>query len=183
MHELNLQFDFEKSSEAEAKQWLLSVIPTVEKFVHVAKRFCSIDAPTSSPRLPCDTCDKRSSCLSLCEKAEAVLSSVHEGRGRRENLTEFYDNTLQGKETVRRKDIFEKYELWKSDFTEGQWAVIEMYYQEGLTEGQIAKNIGKARSTINGLLNRAKKRLEDRDRQLRQETREEIKKMAENNEI
>lgn len=182
MSELNLQFDFENSSEAELRRWLQDMLPTVEKFVHAAKRFCSIDAQLSD-RLPCDFCEKRASCQSLCEKAEAVLSNVHQGKGRRENLTEFHDDTLQGKETVRRKDIFEKYALWKSDFTARQWAIIELHYQDGLTENQIAKKVGKVRTAINGLLNRAKKRLEDRDRQLRQEAREQIKIMVENGEI
>jgi len=171
----NLKFDFDNCSDAELKQWLISKGPIIEQFIIAAKRFCSTNEH-GSEQLSCNTCKERLSCKTPCDKVKAILPSMQKGKGRRENLTGFYPDTLQVKERVRREDIFEKYNLWKAEFTKHQWAVIEMYYDECMTEKEIAQRTGKARTTINGLLNRAKKTKEECDKKLRRETREQMKK-------
>lgn len=182
MSEPDSQFDFDNCSDAELRQWLISKGPIVEQFVIVAKRFCGTDEYTSE-QLPCDTCKQRLDCKTSCDKLEAILPSPQKGKGRHENLTGLYPNTLQGRKIIRRKDILKQYESWKDDFTETQWLAIEMYYGECRTEKEIAQKTGKARSTVNGLLNRAKKIKEVRNKQLRWETRAQIKKMEESDGI
>lgn len=178
----NTQFDFDNCSDAELRQWLISKGPIIEQFVIAAKRFCSTNEH-GSEQLSCDTCKERLGCKTPCDKVKAILASLQKGKGRHENLTGFYPETLQAKERVRREDILEKYKLWKDDFTEKQWAVIEMYYGECMTEKEIAQRTGKVRTAINGLLNRAKKTKEERDEKLRRETREQMKKNEESDEL
>ena len=182
MNPIDSKLDFNNCSDAELRQWLVSAVPIVEQFVIVAKRFCSIESIAPEPS-PCDACSKKGQCIDSCNQLNDLLPGLYEGKGRHENLTGFYPDTLQVKERIRREDIFEKYKLWEEDFTENQWAAIEMYYGECMTEKEIAQNIGKSRSTINGLLNRAKKTKEKRDEKLRQETREQMKKKDENDGI
>ena len=178
MLQIHSKLDFNICSDAELRQWLISKVPIVEQFVIVAKRFCSTES-LASEISPCDICNERGQCTDSCDQLNDLLPGLYEGKGRHENLTGFHPDTLQVKERIRREDIFEKYKLWKEDFTKNQWLAIEMYYGECMTEKEIAQKTGKSRSTINGLLNRAKKIKEKRDEKLRRETREQMKKKDE----
>jgi predicted DNA-binding protein YlxM (UPF0122 family) len=146
----------------------------------VALRGYAVKKPLEGESLPCNSCSQIDECKEPCGRLNALLPGVHNGKGRTENLTGLHSNTLQEKERIRRSDIFDQYQLWKDDFTKCQWIVVELYYRECMTEEQIAKKVGKARSTVNGLLNRAKRRKEIRGRQLRWETRDQMKKKSDN---
>lgn len=69
-----------------------------------------------------------------------------------------------------------KLERFLGGVTKGRWVVIELYYRQCLSEEQIAKKTGKARSTVSGLLNRARERKEEYDKRLRQEMHEQMRK-------
>lgn len=173
--------DFQPRWIAELMATLLPALPLLEKLVAMGHHLHTKDATATKP-LPCHSCTE-SNCNEHCERLRTFLGGDYQGRGRRENLTGFYPQNLRGKEIIRRIDIFEQYALWKDDFTANQWAVIELYYKEGMSEKQVSIKLSKARSTVNGLLNRAKKRKELRDKQLRRETRDQFKKNIENQQI
>jgi len=189
MKRLDLQSDFVPYSIEEFMTLLREELPLWEemiqrrkKLITVAKRLLCEKIATSTPS-PCHLCPYRQSCTEPCDRLNALLPGLYKGKGRRENLTGLHAETLQGKERKRRKDIFEQYELWKDGYTQAQWEAIELYYNQCMSEMQIAKKLGKKRSAINGRLIRARSRKEERQKQLRRETREQIRKKEEKNDM
>lgn len=174
------QPDFHPHWIAELMEALLSALPLLEKLVAMGHRIRTEDA-TATTALPCHSCAE-SNCNGPCDRLNTFLGGDYQGRGRRENLTGLFPNTLQEIERIRQQDIFKQYALWKDDFTKFQWPVVELFYNYGLSEERIAKVLGKSRSTINGLLNRAKRIKEEREKRLRRETRNQLRKKEEDNE-
>ena len=171
------QLEFVQCSVEELREKLLQDLPVLVRLTATIQQFCA--QKTEPIPLPCGSCTHAAKCKEPCDRLNVLLPGPSEGKGCRENLTGLYPDTLQENERMGSNNIFKQYELWEDDFTKHQWAVIELYYRECMTEEQIAKKLGKARSTVNGLLNRAKKRKEERDKQLRRETREQFKKSKE----
>lgn len=161
---------------------LLEALPQFEQFIAAIKGYCAEELETITTSSPCDLCPKKQNCTEPCDRLNRLLGGAYQGKGRRENLAGLFPNTLQEIERVRRQDIFKQYALWKDDFTQYQWPVIELSYNYGLSEEQIGKVLGKSRSTVNGLLKRARKIKEEREKQLRRETREQFKKDKEKDE-
>ena len=165
----------------ELQKQLVREIPSLDRLLVLIHQLCELKVNTREI-LPCNDCHNPQDCES-CYRWNALLPALNQGKGRRENLTGLHVGTLQGKERIRRRDIFEQYELWKDDYTQAQWEVIEMYYNQGMSEQQISKILGKKRSAINGRLNRARNKTEERQKQLRRETREQMIKNKESEEI
>jgi predicted DNA-binding protein YlxM (UPF0122 family) len=131
---------------------------------------------------PCDTCSTKAKCKS-CEKFEKMLPGVEHGRGRRENLTGLFpglpDRTSQREHpdkdypsivkelnVERLRSLFADFEGCKGIFTVKQWAAIELYYAQGRTQTEIGSLLQTTTSSVNELLDRAKRRLEGYHRKL-----------------
>lgn len=69
----------------------------------------------------------------------------------------------------RRHRVFERYVGFPDLFSDDQWAVLCLYYDEGLSDGQIASVLGRSRSAINGLRTRAEQIMEVREQAERKE--------------
>ena len=105
---------------------------------------------------PCKECNDKCEGKEPCEKLEAFLPSVTAGRGSRENTTEFHVDSLKDYKSTRQLEIFQQYQFCDAPFTDKQWNVIRLYYEQGLSQDQIALATGKKRSRISGLLMRAR---------------------------
>ena len=105
-----------------------------------------------------------------------TLLRANQGRGKRENLTGLYIDTLQPMQKISYSDIFDQYESCKEIFTPLQWEVIYLYYSQGLTQEQVGTQLGKTRKAVSGLLQRAKARKAEHDRKIRAEKYEVMKK-------
>ena len=167
------QYAFDSDTMKLFREKLLLDLPALERITVLIREFCR-QQKIAEETSPCRDCAQWNDCKKPCERLNSHLHSPYKGRGRRENLTGLHPDTLQTKEIIRRKDIFSQYDMWKDDFTKKQWIVVTFYYKDCMTEQQIAKKLRKARSTVNGLLLRAKKRKDGREKQLRQETRQQI---------
>lgn len=113
------------------------------------------------------------------EPRDRDLPTLHQGRSRRENLTGFYSDTLTEVEKGRRLDVFAEYEACREIFTPHQWQVLYLYWNEGLTQAEIATSLGLKRSAVSGRLNRAKARKQQHDERMRQERIDTLRKMQE----
>ncbi len=181
MTRVTAQYNFDPRSLEELKRAVGDLARLCEIVVHLAGYLQ--DEKSSLPQqIPCHTCPKEGTCKESCDRLKTFLGGDYLGRGRRENLTGLFPNTLQEIERIRQQDIFKQYESWKGDFTKYQWLVVELFYNYGLSEERIGKMLGKSRSTINGLLNRAKRIKEEREKRLRLETRNQLRKKEEDEE-
>lgn len=162
------QPDFDAHYVAELGEALRQALPFLEKLVLLGQALRPQKAKESTS-LPCTSCSK-DHCSGPCDALNAVLPAVYEGRGHREHFSKLGADDLQHFRKVRFSDIFEQYQDCRHIFTDKQWVVIEFYYQDGKTEDQIAKEIGKARTTVSDRLNRARRRKENYDRKVRRET-------------
>ena len=72
-------------------------------------------------------------------------------------------------ERLRLQSIFEEYEACREELTTGQWSAVCLHYRDGLTEQQIAVELKKVRSSVHGLLKRAKQRKDAHQRRMREE--------------
>lgn len=73
-------------------------------------------------------------------------------------------------ERIRLRSVFEQYEECQDIFTPAQWPAVCLRYRDALPEEQVAVCLGKGRSTVHGLLKRARLRKEKYQRQRRKET-------------
>ena len=125
----------------------------------------------------CNLCARKEDCSGSCQHVETLLPGDNSGRSRRENLTGFHDSSLPRIIERRRLDVFQEYEACTHIFTDKQWLVISLHYRDGKTQKEIAKELGKALSTISGHLKEAHKRKNEHDRRLRAERIEILRKI------
>ena len=118
---------------------------------------------------PCIDCEYRSECKAPCDKLIGLLPGITAGRGAKENTTGLYVETLKDCEQTRRLEIFKQYQFCDAPFTDKQWNVICRYYEQGLSQDQIALATGRKRSAISGLLKRARDLKKRRFEQMREE--------------
>lgn len=134
---------------------LMRIRPVLEELLAYIRKMESkqMEAIESSP---CNICIDRNTCKIPCEKLKVLLPAVNQGRGMRENLTGLYLYTLTETERIRSHDILSQYEICKEDIRTAQWEAVCLRYGQDLTLKQIGEKLGKAPSTISGLLQRAK---------------------------
>jgi predicted DNA-binding protein YlxM (UPF0122 family) len=201
MIDFDPQFGVEGYSSTEFQKALQQALPLLEMLVKVGH---ALD-PENSKVLtssPCEGCSKRNNCGNKpCEVLESQLPAAYGGKGYKENtidldLNYFQDgefetsddygeecsrksqnDTIKRAQKIASSDIFEKYEICKHVFTKKQWETVCLYYKEGKTITQIAKELSKATSTIGDLLNLAKKRKEQYDKKKLKEILELNKKL------
>lgn len=172
------QPDFDSASVRPLLETLRQVLPGLERLVKAYHDFLPDPAASTQPSV-CNSCPDKETCTEPCDDVRKALPKVNQGRGRHENLTGLHPETLQEVERLRISEIFHEYEKCKEIFTPKQWLVIYLYYDERMTEEQIAGLLGKARTTISDLLNRAKRKKDQHEKQIRAEKLEYLEKEKE----
>ena len=169
------QPDFDLHSTEELREILCQLLPSLEKLIPLAREFCGQNTSVSTPPL-CESCTEREFCSEPCEKLNSLLPKINSGKNNHEKNAGFNINTLQEIEKTRLTDMFEQYQACKHIFTNKQWSVVYLYYHEGMTQSQIANQLGKSRKSVSGLFIRAKQKKEGYYAQLRREKVDHLKK-------
>jgi predicted DNA-binding protein YlxM (UPF0122 family) len=162
------QPDFDSHSAEELREILCQLLPSLEKLIPVALEFCGQNTELSMPKL-CESCPERKTCSGQCKKLQEQLPKAKSGRGHHENLTRFYEETLEDIRKLRRQDVFNRYEACKHLLTDEQWIAVYLHFKKGLSHVQAARYMGRGRSTVSELLQRAKNCMEEHHKKLREE--------------
>lgn len=183
MTNYGLQSDFGRRSIEEFKEKLLQELPSLERLMAVIREFCGQKSTVAKTPLPCDSCPKLKDklCSKPCEALEAYLprpyaGKIHDegtigtdlddvrnggGSGNKleeENVKKLDQGTLKGFQKVVSIDFFAEYEACWHIFSKKQRPVLAAYYRDGKTITEIASELGKAKSTVWGLLHRAERK-------------------------
>ena len=169
------QLNFDSHSAEELREILYQLLPSLEKLIPLAREFCGKNTSASTPPL-CKSCAERESCSEPCEKLSSLLPKINSGKNNHEKKAGFNINRLQEIEKTRLTDLFEQYQACKHIFTNKQWSVIYLYYHYGMTQSQIANQLGKSRKSVSGIFIRAKQKKEGYYAQLRREKADYLKK-------
>jgi predicted DNA-binding protein YlxM (UPF0122 family) len=169
------QLDFDRHSVEEFKKRFLRDLPALERILVTIHEFC-YQKGSSEVELPCHSCPSEENCNGKCEKLKKYQGGDYKGRGARESLSGFNIDTLVVIEKIRRTDVFKQFEPYKDKFKKKTWEAIFLYFQEGLSEQEIAKKVGVGRSAISNRLKRAKDKKEQFDKDLRGEAYEQLRK-------
>ena len=181
------QFGLTDFSGAKLRQALIQALPLLNLLFEAAHEL-SPDGSESASRSPCDGCYKRDICRKPCDTLNSHLPPAYGGESGRERKIKFDFDLFQDNDTadsdnpidtepkkakgsifknvpkIAFSDIFEEYEKCKSVFTKKQWEIVGLYYREGMTITEIAKQLGKGTSTVSDLLVRARKQKEEYDK-------------------
>jgi predicted DNA-binding protein YlxM (UPF0122 family) len=171
------QTDFDESAIATLLEALAPVMPILERLVEVWRQRGgeSIAHEVAACNVSCG----QQPPADLRESDAPRLHRVHQGRGRRENLTGFYEDTLREVKDRRRLDVFAGYEACQEIFTPEQWETICFYWKEGLRQAEIAERLNLKHSAVSGRLTRAAARKKAHGQQMRQEQLRYLRKMHE----
>ena len=182
MGESKAQASSERPSHEQLKRMLLADLPALERLVKAIRTFCDPEPAITAPS-PCDSCpgDKREDCSDPCELLEACLPKVYAGKIHSEGTINFdfnkvreetdcFDNleeenikpldydVLRNIRKVSSLDIFSQYEACWHIFSKKQREALARFHRDGKTMTEIAAEIGKAKSTVWGRLNKAEER-------------------------
>lgn len=176
MVEAQPQRDLDQANMRQLIDALGPVMPALERLVAAWK---CVGTETSVQKQPatCTEYPEQEACDSPMQAARQPLPSIYQGRSRRENLTGLHIDTLHEVKDRRRFDVFAEYEACREIFTSAQWEVIYLYWNQGLTQAQIAESLALKRSAVSGRLARAAAGKQRHDRRMRQERLEHLKKM------
>jgi predicted DNA-binding protein (UPF0251 family) len=157
------QFDFPPISIAELRETLQQALPALERLIQLARTLTT--QAIEKPQSLCDSRPKRETCSEPCEKIEKPTK----GRNRRENLTGFYDETLQKAIRIRSEAILDEYKKCIHLLTQEQWVAVYLKNYKGLTQEETAGEMGNTTSSVCELLQKAKNTLEEHKKMLRAE--------------
>jgi predicted DNA-binding protein YlxM (UPF0122 family) len=169
------QPEFRPPSYVDVREALREALPSLRKLVEVGQNLFGGETPPYTS-FPCASCPTKEGCSQPCDALNALLPGVYAGRGHREHLTELDPDDLEDFRKVRILQIFEQYEPCRHIFTPKQWTILYLYYHDGKKEEQIAREIGKARTTVSDLLIRARRRKENFDKKMRREKLDYLKR-------
>lgn len=181
------QLDFNQDLTAEFVEALLRAKPYLEELVTIGSRLFVEN--TKETLLPCDSCLKlkEHKCNKPCEALEAYLPRPYGGKTHgegtigldfdnfRDNETYSNDDSIEESQAksdrselrsikkISRQEVLEEYKKCWAIYTEKERIVLVLRHGEGKTIRKIAKEIGKAQSTVCGLLKRAEKRKREYD--------------------
>ena len=178
MTKLKQKPDSNSNSTKELKEILYEILPALERFLPIAREFCSKNTETRELS-PCESCPERDICSEPCVRLQELLPKINSGRGEHENCSEFHDSTLIKIQEEKHLDVFNEYEACKQIFTDKQWVTICLYYRDGKTLQEIAKRLKKAISTVSDRLKVSRKRKAEYDRKLRTERLDYLRKKNE----
>lgn len=165
MQKQKSQPDFTPPSFTKDEEALQLAWPFIERCVAIGLNLHSETDREAGlkPHASCATTDNS------WEDLNTLLPKIHQGRGHREYLTKQNIDNLPSLNKITFSDIFEQYESCRHILTRKQWHAVCLYYRDGKTEEEIAKETDKARSSVSGLLVRAKRRLQEHNKQMRHE--------------
>ena len=186
LHNLNV----ETCSDAELRALVRQIVPIVRTFIKASQKLFNDDNQPNN-RL-CDNCDKRNTCVQLCEKAQAKVPSEYKGKGYKEKtiglrLEKFKDistnrpypheeeksipnrDKLKIVKAMRLTDVYEEYNNCWYLLTDKQRQAITLRYKDGMTQKQIAEATGTKDSAVSALLKRAEAEKYKYDKKLRAE--------------
>lgn len=152
------QPDFDSHSAKELREILYQLLPSIEKFISVAHKLCEESKTEDSNTSHSNT-----------NHIKPVLPSPTQGRGRKENLIGFYEETLEDIRKIRHQDIFERYDSLKHLLTDEQWLAVYLRFKKGLSFNQIAAQMHRGKSTVYQCLQRAEDEIEKHYKKLRKE--------------
>jgi len=155
---------------------LRQALPALEKLVEVAHELLPVIEGERGASGDHSGLDKEST-TEQYKKTHNASSGLHHGRGRKENLTGFFPETLQEAKNRRQIDVFEQYQACKEIFTSEQWEAIYLYWKCGRSQAQIAEHISRKRSAVSGRLTRAAAKKQKHHKKMRKERLEYLKKM------
>lgn len=194
------QYSPNAQTVAEFTAVMRQALPYLERLILVARQFCE-DGDISEQESPCSTCkEKHLGCDKTCEHIERLLPKEYGGKMHKErtinlNLDLIGDTSISEDERdqdndikrdhstlgkihkVQSIDVFSEYQKCWTKFTKKQRLVLFLYHKEGKSMKQIAKELGKAQSTICGLLKRA----DEREKKYDDEQHEKILKLMKKN--
>ena len=154
-------------------EMLRQALSIMEKILPLARNF----PPQTHTFSQCESCPEKETCPDLAKRIEELLPPVNTGRSRRENLTEFYPDTLEETDKKIRMDIFTEYEACLHLLTKKQRDFIFLYYHKDMTYEQISQHMNIKRNAVSGLKKRAKDCKEKHDAKLRRERADYLKKI------
>jgi len=175
----NTKFDFDPRWFAEFLEEFREKLGAVKSSVELLNDFVSEKARIIL-QSPCNTCPKEN-CSKLCDGVAHLLDGAYVGKIHGEGTINLsLDNVRDGNgscddlddengskqdrgklrniQKVSSLDFFSEYEACWGVFSEKQRQVLPLRHRDGKTIAQIAKELGKAISTVWGLLNLAEKR-------------------------
>ena len=155
---------------------LMDVLPGLERLVRACHDLLP-DPRVSNQPSACDSCPKKETCTKSCDDILKAIPKINQGRGRRENLTGFYESTLNRIQETRNIDVFKQYEECKDLFTAKEWVAIYLRYHDGKKIGEIAEMLSIKKGSVGDRLSNAKKKKEQHYRELRAEKLEFLRKI------
>lgn len=100
--------------------------------------------------MACSNCPKRDSCKKICERLEKMLPSMERGKLHGGKI-----KTDDLKELVRRMGVVRTILDFRDRLSGRQRQVVDMYFNEGLTQSEIAKRLGIAQKNVCEYMKRA----------------------------
>ncbi|MBN2267676.1 MAG: sigma-70 family RNA polymerase sigma factor [Candidatus Babeliaceae bacterium] len=178
--------NIETCSDIELKAWVRQVVPIVAAFLQASQRLFAEEG--TQDQSPCDNCDKRASCETLCERVESMLPGALSGSYVLNNtygdlidkMSEGDDSDEDGMshntnlKTVKvpmPEAIFKLYEGCQNIFTPKQWRVVYLRFKEGMQNVEITKELGMTQSSVSDMLKRARQKMEQHYRAEEKRTR------------
>lgn len=104
--------------------------------------------------MDCSGCPKYEHCSSICEKIEKLLPSMERGKLHGGKI-----KTEDLKELVRRIAMVRTILDYRGKLKGRQKQVVDMYYNDGLTQSEIAKRLGIAQKNVCEYMKRALRKI------------------------
>ena len=153
---------------AEIMAILQQMGPLQERLLEIVRKLDS-EEDQSAAVSPCTTCSRKDACRNPCDELLKYLPSDSQGQNRHEFLVQRPMDSFEAVPAANYFQTLAGYQIAAGIFTKKQWQVLVLYYQDGKTQAEIAAQLGKKRSAISDLLHRAKKRIQEHIKALRQE--------------
>ncbi|MCX7703173.1 MAG: sigma-70 family RNA polymerase sigma factor [Planctomycetota bacterium] len=118
--------------------------------------------------MDCKTCLKKEFCQELCKDMKKKIPSIYDGRINHGHLSSEALHRI-----VRRRWITKVILDWRHMLSGRQRQVIDMYYNENLTQDEIAKRLGIAQKNVSVYLSRAYRAIAAWSRREREEEKNE----------
>lgn len=109
--------------------------------------------------------------IELGPEIQAILDSAGASTVRQPAESHALGKPRDGKTARRfdRRDAFERYKACQHRLSKGQWAAVSCYFNDEMTQEEIAHRLGVSRKAVSGRLKRAERKMEAYYRALRAE--------------
>jgi len=110
---------------------------------------------------PCDTCDRRDTCTSTCERLERLLPKPREGGQMHFVPNEILDCLADWQTDYGEKNrvLFEIFFEHREALSKRQWQCVELVYGEDLSKREAARRLGLNQSSVSRYIARACRKL------------------------